>query len=129
MFDVNDEPTPLLPAAAPQQDRRNSSPLQAVRAECVDCCNGSLQEVRLCPNTHCALWPLRFGRRLPDAPRSIVGAIRAKCLDCSGDSRAEVARCKMVDCTLHPFRYGKNPNRSRKGCADPVPHAGQGTGA
>jgi hypothetical protein len=125
MFDANGEPSPPLPpAAAPQQDRRiTPSPLEAVRAECVNCCNGSLQEVRLCPSTHCALWPFRFGRRLPEAPRSIVGAIRAKCLDCSGDSRAEVARCEMADCALHLFRYGKNPNRSRKECGDPVPHA------
>ena len=57
---------------------------------------------------------LRFGRRLPDAPRSIVGAIRAKWPDCSGDSRANVARCGVVDCDLHPFRFGKNPNRSRR---------------
>ena len=112
MFDEN-EPTPLLPVAS-DQDQHSPSPLQAVRAECLSCCNGSTQEVRLCPVTACALWPLRFGRRLPDAPRSTVGAIRAKCLDCSGESRAEVASCRMVKCSLHPFRYGKNPNRSRK---------------
>ena len=123
MFDANDEPTPLLPAVAPQQDRRNPSPLQAVRAECLSCCNGSAQEVKLCPSTHCALWPLRFGRRLTDAPRSTVGAIRAKCLDCSGGNRADVAGCRMVKCDLYPFRFGTNPNRSRKDCAGPAQSA------
>jgi hypothetical protein len=88
MFDANDEPTPLLSAAAAQQEGRTPSPLEAVRAECLSCSNGSVQEVRLCHSTRCALWPLRFGQRLPNAPRSIVGAIRAKCLDCSGDSFA-----------------------------------------
>jgi hypothetical protein len=101
------------PAASTPEVRTLPPPLKAVRAECLSCCNGSAYEVSLCPAEACALWPLRFGRRTPDAPRSIVGAIREKCLDCSGGSRAEVRRCRFVDCALHPFRFGTNPNRSR----------------
>mgnify|MGYP000417960840 CR=1 FL=1 len=40
-----------------------STPLKAVRSKCRDCCAGSRKEVRLCPVTHCALWPYRFGGR------------------------------------------------------------------
>jgi hypothetical protein len=91
------------------------SPLEAVRAECLSCCNGSAQEVRECTAKACPLWSLRFGHRLPDAPRSTVGVIREKCLDCSGGSRAEVRSCPFLNkCALHPFRFGKNPNRSAK---------------
>jgi hypothetical protein len=39
------------------------TPLQAVRAKCLDCSGGSRQEVRLCPITRCPLWPYRFGKR------------------------------------------------------------------
>ena len=114
MFD--DDESTQHPAEPSQGDHLScQSPLQAVRAECIDCCNGSLQEVRLCPVKQCALWPLRFGRRVPDGPQSVVGAIRAKCLDCSGGCRAEVASCTFAQCRLHPFRFGKNPNRSPKG--------------
>jgi hypothetical protein len=88
-------------------------PLEAVRAECLNCCNGSPTEVRECPSTACALWSLRMGRRSGDAPRT-VGAIRKKCIDCSGGSLAEVRTCSFAAaCALHPFRMGKNPNRIR----------------
>lgn len=105
--DLADEATP---ASSSQL-----TPLQAVRAECLSCCNGSANEVRLCPVKRCALWPLRFGRRGPDAPVSIVKAIREKCIDCSGGSLKEVTECGFAHkCSLFPFRMGTNPNR--KGC-------------
>jgi hypothetical protein len=109
----SNEPAALLPETA-QEYERLPAPLPAIRAECLNCCNGSAHEVSRCPSTTCPLWPLRFGRRRPEAPRSIVGAIRSRCLDCSGGSRGEVASCKMTKCSLHPFRFGTNPNRSRK---------------
>jgi hypothetical protein len=117
-FDSSGDEPDLLVLATPAQEKEDGrvpSPLQAIRAECLLCCNGSVEEVRLCPATSCTLWLLRFGRRLPDAPRSIVGAIRTRCLDCSGGSRSDVASCAFTGCSLHPFRSGTNPNRSRKG--------------
>ena len=38
------------------------SPLQAIRAMCLDCCGGQLVEVRECPASSCPLWPYRFGK-------------------------------------------------------------------
>lgn len=38
------------------------TPLEAIRAKCLDCCCGSTHEVKLCPCKDCALWPFRFGR-------------------------------------------------------------------
>ena len=70
MLDDNtNEPTP----PCPWQANVLPSPLQAIRAECLSCCNGSAHEVNLCPSKGCALWPFRFGRRQPDA-YSRVGA-------------------------------------------------------
>jgi hypothetical protein len=112
MFDAT-EPTPLDETGSPPI--RATTPLEAVRAECIKCCNGSLTEVRKCPARSCALWSLRMGRRAADAPRSTVGAIREKCIDCSGGSLAEVRNCShQSTCPLHPFRMGKNPNRRRE---------------
>jgi hypothetical protein len=113
------------------------SPLKAVRHHCLWCCNGSSNEVALCPATQCPLWALRFGKRptpeileaLADVGRtypledpmpaaevaqgSRTKAIRRRCLDCSGYSTQEVKDCKFATCDLYPYRLGKSPNRVR----------------
>jgi hypothetical protein len=38
------------------------SPIDAIRAKCVDCSGGSLSEVRKCVAFRCPLWPYRMGR-------------------------------------------------------------------
>lgn len=38
------------------------SPLKAIRAKCLDCVCGSVNEVKLCPCTDCSLYPFRFGK-------------------------------------------------------------------
>ena len=106
MFNSTDRPTTDPTTASPTEQPLQS--LEAVRAECLRCCNGSLTEVRECPFTACALWSLRMGRRSGDAPRT-VGAIRKKCIDCSGGGLAEVRTCQLgTTCPLHRFRMGKN---------------------
>lgn len=42
------------------QEIRN--PVKAIRAKCIECCNGSSHEVSLCPCGDCALYPFRFGK-------------------------------------------------------------------
>src|SRR6516165_4339707 len=37
------------------------SPLQALRARCVDCCGYQEKEVALCPAVECPSWPFRMG--------------------------------------------------------------------
>lgn len=39
-----------------------TNPIKAIKAKCMDCCCGSLKEVRICPCTDCALWPFRSGK-------------------------------------------------------------------
>lgn len=38
-------------------------PLKAIRAKCMDCCNGQFKEVRECPITDCPLHEYRMGHR------------------------------------------------------------------
>ena len=37
------------------------TPMKAIRAKCLDCSNGSANEVRLCPVQRCSLWAFRSG--------------------------------------------------------------------
>ena len=37
-----------------------TSPLKAIRQNCLEC-NGTAQEVKLCPCTDCPMYPFRFG--------------------------------------------------------------------
>lgn len=39
------------------------TPMQAIRAKCLDCSNGQYKEVRLCTCTNCDLHPFRMGKR------------------------------------------------------------------
>ena len=38
------------------------SPLKAIRKNCLDCCNGSAKEVKLCPIEDCPLHQFKFGK-------------------------------------------------------------------
>jgi hypothetical protein len=40
---------------------RVKNPMTAIRARCVQCCNGSVHEVKRCPVTTCMLHPFRNG--------------------------------------------------------------------
>ena len=39
------------------------TPIKSIRAKCVECSGGQLQEVRLCPIKKCPLYPYRMGHR------------------------------------------------------------------
>ena len=38
-----------------------SSPMEVIRAKCLDCCADSAQEVRYCVSVNCPNWPYRMG--------------------------------------------------------------------
>jgi len=44
-------------------DKKLLTPIQSIRAKCLDCCCGSYKEIRLCPVKNCALYPYRMGKR------------------------------------------------------------------
>jgi len=39
------------------------TPIQSIRAKCIDCSTGSLVEVRLCTVRTCPIWGYRMGKR------------------------------------------------------------------
>lgn len=41
-----------------------TTPMQAIRANCLECCNGSPAEVRKCTAIGCVLWPMRMGKNV-----------------------------------------------------------------
>jgi hypothetical protein len=47
-----------------------SSPMEVIRAKCLDCCAGSAQEVRYCVSASCPSWPYRMGSNPFRAERS-----------------------------------------------------------
>lgn len=44
------------------------TPIKAIRAKCLDCCNESFAEVRACNIKKCPLWEYRMGHRPKDDP-------------------------------------------------------------
>ena len=49
--------------------------LKAIRAYCIECGDGTLQEVKMCPLTHCELYPWRNGRKPKRGPIGVGGAL------------------------------------------------------
>lgn len=50
---------------------KNTSPLRAIRLNCLDCMGGSGNEVKLCPSEQCPLYPYRFGKN-PNRTKRIL---------------------------------------------------------
>lgn len=51
---------------------KQTNPVKAIRAKCLECSNGSSNEVRLCPIEHCPLFPFRFGKNPYRAKRELT---------------------------------------------------------
>jgi hypothetical protein len=45
------------------------TPIQAIRAKCLDCCCDQANEVKLCTAIRCPLWPFRLGKNPNIKPR------------------------------------------------------------
>jgi hypothetical protein len=61
-FDVGRDPRSMSMGELEQLGHARLSPVRALRLRCLDCCNGSAQEVRLCTAVDCPSWPFRMGR-------------------------------------------------------------------
>ena len=60
--DVGRDPRCMRTDELEQLGHARVSPLRALRLKCLDCCNESAQEVRLCTAVDCASWPFRLGK-------------------------------------------------------------------
>lgn len=49
---------------------KHRNPVKVIRDKCLDCVNGSSNEVALCPTEKCPLWPFRFGKNPYRSPVS-----------------------------------------------------------
>jgi hypothetical protein len=69
-FEVGRDPRSMSSNELEQLGHARMSPLRALRLKCLDCCNGSAQEVRLCTALDCTSWPFRMGKNPWAAPVS-----------------------------------------------------------
>jgi len=67
-FDVGRDPRAMSTAELEQLGHARVAPLRALRLKCLDCCNGSAQEVRLCTAVDCPSCPFRMGKNPWRAP-------------------------------------------------------------
>jgi hypothetical protein len=42
--------------------KKRLTPVQAIRAKCIDCSNSQLKEIRTCQIVDCAFYPFRMGK-------------------------------------------------------------------
>lgn len=61
-YDVGRDPRTLSTDDLERLGHARVSPLRALRLKCLDCCNGSAREVRLCTAVDCPSWPFRMGK-------------------------------------------------------------------
>ena len=74
--DVGRDPRTLSTDELERLDHTQVSPLRALRLKCLDCCNGSVREVRLCTAVDCPSWPFRMGKN--PWRKSLTGKERAE---------------------------------------------------
>ena len=60
--DIGRDPRGMTTSELEQLGHARMSPLRALRLKCLDCCNGSAQEVRLCVAVDCPSWPFWMGK-------------------------------------------------------------------
>lgn len=79
---------PTAPCAHQAPGALYRSPLQAIKAYCLDCSGGSAHEVRLCPAKRCPLFPFRTGRSPNRAKRELTEEQREKLRETFARNRA-----------------------------------------
>ena len=60
---MNEHLTPFTGEKRIKINLPHKTPLQAIRAKCMDCSNYQPKEVRFCTVPDCALYPYRMGKR------------------------------------------------------------------
>ena len=78
----------------------------SIRKYCLECCNGSFEEVKNFLSTDCSLYEYRSGKN-PNKPKlTKTKAIRQRCLNCSGFYSPDVRNCEFKECYLYRYRMG-----------------------
>lgn len=61
------------------------NPVKAIRKFCLDCCGGSIIDVKLCNTTNCNLYAFRFGKNPYRAKREMT------------DEQKEAAKARLAE--------------------------------
>lgn len=72
---------------------------EGIRRKCLDCCAGSVSEVRQCAAGNCPAHPYRMGKGRPR--RSLALSM---CRHCSEDWKTCDGQLQDGKCSIHPFR-------------------------
>ena len=67
---IGRDPRAMTAEALRAMGHKPMSPMEAIRARCLDCCGGSVDEVRKCVAMACVSWPFRTGKNPWRAPAS-----------------------------------------------------------
>lgn len=113
-FDVGRDPRSMSNSDLEQLGHARVSPLRALRLKCLDCCNGSAQEVRLCTAVDCPSWPFRMGknpwrRKLGQEERAALRA-RLAPKDASAPTAAQKTGGQIDASGFHGGRVPKGAN-------------------
>ena len=77
-------------------EQKNLTPVKAIRAKCLDCSNGSSNEVNLCPITRCPLYPYRLGKNPNYKPKDLTEEQREELRQRGREIRAKQAAVRIV---------------------------------
>ena len=98
--------------------KKGLSPIQAIRAFCMQCEGGSSAHVQSCRYPPCPFYAYRIGKVKKAKPTDTLTAIKRYCFEqCqAGSSQHEVVICQgdkatLGSCPVFSFRLGKNPNK------------------
>lgn len=69
---VGKDPRKMTQAEFREIGHRAMSPIEVIRARCLDCCAGSVAEVRYCTVRKCPSWPFRMGTSPWRAKRQVT---------------------------------------------------------
>jgi hypothetical protein len=97
------DPRQMSPQELRAAGHEPMSPLQAMRARCLDCCAGQANEVAVCPVVECPAWPFRMGTNPWRKPAS--------------EARRETARRSM-----EKINAGRRKRDGPETSADPPEH-------
>lgn len=74
------------------EEKKQTNPVKAIRAFCIECCGWNSNEVRLCPSVRCALYPFRFGRNPYRTKRELTEEQRIAAAERLKKAREEAKR-------------------------------------
>ena len=81
-----------------------STPKDAIRKHCLECCGGQANEVKLCHLNGCALYPFRLGKEIEMSDRERVCRSKAIKLHCDSCGEEPRSKCTLCHCPLYEHR-------------------------